>query len=184
MYHLLDTSSNWRYDALYYISGYIAKQMSGAMKCPECAVALYQSSSDCDHILQQKSTLLAFKAYFKLFVLSSSVVRVVQTTDKLVREILLDWQNVTKQSKEKVVLHILQRMRNRVFMSLQDHSMQCHILEEMIDDHITAMIKHISRSYIKIFLCQFGKVHTERIVKANRKSKRQKLTKTVIFYHD
>ena len=184
VYHLLNTSPNWRYDALYYISGYIAKQMSGAMKCPECAVALYQSSSDCDHILQQKSTLLAFKAYGKLFVPSSSVFRVVQTTDKLVREMLLDWKNFTKQSKEKVVLHVLQRMKNRVFLSLQDHSMQCHILEEMIDDHITAMIKHISRRYIKIFLYQFGKVHTERIVKANRTSKRQKLTKTVIFYHD
>ena len=123
--------------------------MCGAMKCPECAVALYQSSSDCDHILQQKSTLLAFKAYGKLFVPSSSVVRVVQTTDKLVREMLLDWQNVTRPSKEKVVIHVLQRMKIRVFLSLQDHSRQGHILEERMDDHITAMIKHISRSYIK-----------------------------------
>ena len=48
VYNLLNTSPNWRYDALYYISGYIAKQMCGAMKCPECAFALYRSSSDCD----------------------------------------------------------------------------------------------------------------------------------------
>ena len=67
---------------------------------------------------------------------------------------------------------------------LQEHSMQSHILDAMEDDHITTVIKCIARYFIEIFLNQFSKVHTERIVKSNRVSKRQKLTKAVLFYHD
>ena len=61
--------------------------------------------------------------------------------------------------------------------------MQSHLLGEMKEDHIATFVKHISRCYLKIFIVQFGKVHTERIVKANRVSKRQKLLKKVLFYH-
>eukprot|EP00795_Rhopilema_esculentum_P013869 gene13869-4817_t len=181
---LLNTSTNWRFDALYYISGYIAKKMVATMKCPECAVALYQPSARMDQVFKMKSTLLSFKAYGNLFVPSLSTFEVVKVTDKLARELLLHWQDVSRSSVEKVVVSVIQIVKNRVFLSLEDHSMQSHLLGEMKEDHITTLVKHISRYYLKIFICQFGKVHTERIVKANRVSKRQKLLKNVLFYHD
>ena len=37
---MLQTSNVWRYDVLFYISGYIAKKLLKNIKCPECAEAL------------------------------------------------------------------------------------------------------------------------------------------------
>ena len=65
--HLLKTSTNLNYDAIYYISGYIAKKMVGIMECPECATAFCEPFSFRDCIFGNKSTLLSFKAYGNLF---------------------------------------------------------------------------------------------------------------------
>jgi len=65
------------------------------MKCPDYAAAFYQSSNR-DDVLHSKTTLLSFKAYGKLFVPSSSLYRVVQTTYKLVREMLVNWHDISK----------------------------------------------------------------------------------------
>ena len=184
VYHLLKSSTDWKYDALFYIGGFIAKKMAANMKCPECAAALYQSFDQQEHDIKNKTSLLSFKAYGNFFAPSSSLFRIVQTTDKLVREMLVNWQDTSKQSKERVVLGVVEELKNRVFLVLQEHSMQSHVLNNMEDDHITTLIKYIAHYYIKIFVNQFGKVHTERIVKSNRVSKRQKLRKTVLFYHD
>ena len=92
------------------------------MKCPDCANALYQSSNQ-DHVLQSKTTLLSFKAYGNLFVPSSSLYRVVQTTDKLVREMLVNWHDTSKQRKERVVLEVVKELKNRVFLCYK--STQC-----------------------------------------------------------
>eukprot|EP00795_Rhopilema_esculentum_P015643 gene15643-6927_t len=110
---LLNTSTNWRFDALYYISGYIAKKMVATMKCPECAVALYQPSARRDQVFKMKSTLLSFKAYGNLFVPSLSTFEVVKVTDKLARELLLQWQDVSRSSVEKVVVSVIQIVKNR-----------------------------------------------------------------------
>ncbi len=62
---------------------------------------------------------------------------------------------------------------------------QCHILDDNLrDDHITVMIKHIARLYLQLFLYQFGKVCTERVVKENKASKRHALTKQILFYNE
>ena len=61
VYHLMKSCTDWKYDALFYIGGLIAKKMVANMKCPECAVALYQSSNQ-DHVLKSKTTLLSIKA--------------------------------------------------------------------------------------------------------------------------
>ena len=53
---------------------------------------------------------------------------------------------------------------------LQEHSMQSHVLTE--DGNIITLIKYVPRHFIEIFVHQFSKVHTERIVKGNRVSKR------------
>ena len=131
--------------------------MAANMKCPECAVALYQSFDQQEHVIKSKTSLLSFKAYGNLFVPSSSLFRIVQTTDKLVREMLVNWQDTSKQSKERVVLGVVEDLKNRVFLVLQEHSMQSHVLNNMEDDHITILIKYIAHYYIKIFVNQFGK---------------------------
>ena len=122
VYHLLKSSNDWKYDVLFFIGGFIAKKMVANMKCRECAAALYQSSNQ-DHVLQSKTTLLLFKAYGNLFVPSSSLYKVVQTTDKLIREMLVNWHDTSKQRKERVVLEVVKELKNRVFLCYK--STQC-----------------------------------------------------------
>ena len=54
---------------------------------------------------------------------------------------------------------------------LREHSIQSHIIDTMEDDYIITSIRCIAYYYIEIFLNQFSKVHTERIVKSNRANK-------------
>ena len=87
--------------------------MVATMKCPECAVELYQPSAD--QVFKMKSTLLSFKAYGNLFVPSLSTFEVVKVTDKLARELLLHWQDISKSSVEKVVVSVLKIVKNQSF---------------------------------------------------------------------
>ena len=134
VYHLLKSSTDWKYDDLFCIGGFIAKKMVGNMKCPEGAAALSQSANQ-DHVLNSKATLWSFKAYGNSFVPSSSFYRVVHTTYKLVREMLVNCHDTSMQWKERVVLEVVKELKNRVFLILQEHSMQSHIRNTMEDNH-------------------------------------------------
>ena len=160
VYWLLNTTNIWRYDALYYISGYISKRLIESIKCPEGAVAaLYGPQKDATNA----STLLSFKSHGSLFIPSSSTMRVFKESCKGIDDSLAQY---VKEGR-------------RVFLSLQQHSMETHKLQEM-----EALIKSACQLYMKIFINQFSKVHTERIVKANLPSTRHKMLKTVLFYND
>lgn len=82
---MLDTSTTWRPDVLFYISGYIVKnKLCMKMRCSECAMALFQPSEEINQVPDAFS-LLACKQYGKLSVPSSSLVRVITSTDKFAR---------------------------------------------------------------------------------------------------
>ena len=95
------------------------------MKCPECAAAFYQSF-DHEHVVKSKTNLLSFKVYGNLIFPSSSLFRVVRTTDKLVREMLVNWQDTSKQSKERVVLGVTEELKNRVFYDTRALNAETH----------------------------------------------------------
>jgi hypothetical protein len=57
---MLVTSTTWRPDILFYISGYIAKKLCKTVKCGECAAALYQLPDEVDPH-PQTTSLLACK---------------------------------------------------------------------------------------------------------------------------
>ena len=72
-----------------------------------------------------------------------------------------------------------------LFLSLQEHSQQCHVLDEHIrDDHITTLIKLIVKHYLVVFYHQFDRIYTERIIKRSISSRRHKLTKEILFNHE
>ena len=171
-------STYWKYDVLFYIGGFIAKKMVANMKCLKCAASLYKSFNQED-INKIKTTLLPLG---NLFVPSSSLVSIVQTTDKLVREMLAHWQNSPNKIKEGVVINVVEELKNKVFLMLQEHSMQSHILNE--DGHVTALIKYVAHHFIEIFVHQFSKVHTERFVMGSRVSKRQVNTDSTFIMTD
>lgn len=183
---MLTTSTEWRKDVLQYISGYIARQMMKKLKCSECASALYQASKTTasEHSYSHHSSLISMKAYGALLTPSPSLLRVITETDKLVREALLRWTTVDKETSLRITTDVLQKVGRSVFSSLHSHSCDNHAVGALEVDHITGLVQAACSLYMKVFMYQFSRVHTERIVKSSRPSTRQRLTKSVLFYHD
>ena len=190
---LLNSSNIWRDDVLEYIGGFIVKKISSCIKCVECAGALSfemndNSTNSPDHTYfscSSKSNLISFKTYGKLTTPSTSVVKVVKTADKYLRAMVEKWSHLPDKATLLLQRDVLQEIRPIAFESLQIHAQETHVLDEnCIDDHITTLIKKITELYSKIFLRQFSKVYSERIVREHVPSKRQKLTKLILFGND
>ena len=189
---LLKSSNIWRDDVLQYIGGFIAKKISSCIKCAECAGALSLEMNDgtncSDHTYfssSPKSSLISFKTYGKLTTPSTSVQNVVKTADKYLRAMVEKWSHLPDKALLILQRDVIQEIKPNVFKSLQRHSQETHILDENCsDDHITILINKITELYTKIFLRQFSKVYSERIVRENVPSKRQKLTKLILFGND
>ena len=63
--------------------------------------------------------------------------------------------------------------------------MENHVLDtDFRDDHITVIIKLIANTYLTTFLHQFARVYTQRIIKGNKPSRRNELTKTILFQNE
>ena len=190
---LLNTSSIWRDDVLEYIGGFIVKKVSSCIKCAECAGALSfdmnDNSTNCpDHTYfscSSKPNLISFKTYGKLTTPSTSVVKVVKIADKYLRAMVEKWSHLPDNATLLLQRDVLQEIRPTTFQSLQKHAQETHALDENCgDDHITILIKKITKLYSNIFLHQFSKVYSERIVREHAPSKRQKLTKLILFGND
>ena len=171
---------------LYYISGYVAKKLLESIHCPECVAAFYDNSgTSVGHDYLNSKSLLSCKRYGNLISPSDSLYRVVTCVDKLDRKSLCKWSSFTNQDKLAITMSVLEETRNTLFPSIQGHSKENHILDsEMRDDHITVIIKEIVNHYLKLFFHQFCRVYTERIIKRNLPSRRNKLTKTILFYNE
>ena len=183
---MLLSNNVWRHDALHYISGYIVKKILESLECPDCALSLYQTSdSSADHGYKSHLSLLSCKRYGNLLVPSWSVYKVVECVDKVARTGLCKWQCTSKEVNANITTTVLHEMKNVTFLSIQEHSQQCHVLDEHLrDDHITTLIKLIVKNYLVIFYHQFGRIYTERIIKGNKSSRRHKLTKQILFNHE
>ena len=190
----LKSSNIWRDDVLEYIGGYIANKVSSCIKCPECASALSlgTNDNDCTNCLDHtyfnsspKSSLISFKTYGKLTTPSTSVVKVVRTADKYLRAMVEKWSHLPDKATLILQRDVLQEIKPSAFQSIQRHSQETHVLDENCnDDHITILINKITELYSKIFLRQFSKIYTERVVREHVPSKRQKLTKLILFGND
>ena len=163
---LLQSSNIWCSGVLHYISGYIVRKILQVIDCPDCTEALFCNSDDYSN--RSNLSLISCKKYRTLLTPSSSVVKVVSKSGTLA-----------------ITSKVLQQSKSNVFPSIQMHSMESHILDSHLrDDHITSLIKLIVSNYLTLFLHQFGKVYTERIIKGNNPSRRNTLTKSILFYNE
>ena len=188
----LNTSAIWQDDVMEYIGGYIAKKISKCLKCAECAAALAMEDVDVfpqtDHTYcgsSRKADLISFKSYGKLKRPTPSLVKVVKVADRYIRLMVGDWSNFSEKALKTLQRNVLQETKPTVFNSLQQHSLETHVIDPSLrDDHITVLIKKITDLYSKIFLYRFAKVYSERIVRQEKPSQRNKLTKLILFGHD
>ena len=81
---------------LFYIGGFIAKKMVAKMKSIECANELYHSFCQ-EHAIKSKTNLPSCSPINdNVFVQSSRLIKIMQATDKLVRETLIERQDASK----------------------------------------------------------------------------------------
>ena len=64
---LLLSANLWRADVLYYISGYIVRQILKPIDCPECVEALFDNS-EVDHGYHTSTSLFSCKKYGNLII--------------------------------------------------------------------------------------------------------------------
>ncbi len=191
---LLSSSTIWHEDVLEYIGGYIARKITSCIKCAECASALAMENDNhpslpdhtyCQFESSSKSSLTSFKTYGKLTSPSPSVVKVVKVADRFLRFMVGKWSHFSDKAILTLQRDVLQEVKLTAFQSLQQHSLETHVLDKNLrDDHITIIIESITDLYSKIFLYQFSKIYSERIVRQGAPSKRQKLTKLILFGND
>jgi hypothetical protein len=191
---ILDCSTIWHEDVLSYIGEYIVKKITNCLKCAECAAALVVENNSQpslpDHTYGQSCSsmppsLISFKSYGSLINPSSSVLKTVKVADTRLRLLAAKWSNLPEKALETLQRDVLQEVKPSAFQSLQQHSQDTHVLDkDLCDDHITILVKKITDLYSKIFLHQFLKVYSERIVRQEAPSKRQKLNKLILFGND
>jgi hypothetical protein len=191
---ILNCSTIWHEDVLSYIGGYIVKMITNCLKCAECAAALVVENNSQpslpDHTYGQSCSsmppsLISFKSYGSLINPSTSVLKTVKVADSRLRLLAAKWSNLPKKALETLQRDVLQEVKPSAFQSLQQHSQDTHVLDkDLRDDHITILVKKITDLYSKIFLHQFSKVYSERIVRQEAPSKRQKLNKLILFGND
>ena len=183
---LLMSSNIWRADLLHYISGFVAKKILESIDCPECAAALYNNSdTSISHFNTGAKSLLTCKKYKNLLLPSYSVYKVVTCVDKLARKSLCKWSSFNKQDKLAITMSVLKETRNTTFLPIHSHSKETHILDnDLRDDHVTFIIKEIVQHYLTLFFHQFSRVYTERMIRNNKPSRRNRLTKTILFYNE
>jgi hypothetical protein len=89
--------------------------------------------------------LNSLKSYGTLIVPSPSVVKIVQVTDKILRERLHQWHLMKKESLQVIKQQVLPETKPSTFTSLEQHYRGCHILDQNLrDDHIIFLIHSIS----------------------------------------
>ena len=179
------TSNLWRADVLL-LSGFVAKNILESIDCPECTAALYNNSdTSISYVHTGAKSLLTCKKYGNLLLPSYSVYKVMTCLDKLARRSLCKWSSFNKQDKLAIAMSVLKETRNTTFLSIQNHSMETHILDNNLrDDRVTFIIKEIVQHYLTLFFHQFSRVYTERMIKNNKASRRIRLTKTILFYNE
>ena len=168
---LLLSTTIWRADVLFYISGYIVRKLIDCIDCLDCISSLY-SNPEITEKFPNRLSLLKCKRYGNLVVPSSTVYKVVDCVDKEARKALCKWAHLSKETNAKLLMQVLTKTRNSRFQSLNQHNKETHILDsELRDDHVTYIIKIILKNYLVLFYHQFGKIFTERTLRKNFSSK-------------
>ena len=106
--------------------------------------------------------------------------------DKYLRAMVEKWSQLPDKAALILQRDVLQEIKSSAFQSTKNIRRKQISLTRTAATiiSITILIKKITELYSKIFLRQFSKVYSERIVRKNVPSKRQKLTKLILFGND
>lgn len=173
---------------MYYISGYVVKTLLQNLKCESCIRAILDTPSVHDHTYCnegddnksiRKFTFVKQRGGLKLP--SDSVYKTIRLTETLFKSLIIDKKKLfVKNMDQKIIIYVQNELAtsSTVFREYND----CWDTTDLYTKpHKIDIINQIIRTYLKIRLHAYSKILTSSIVKTA--SKRQKLTKTILFYN-
>lgn len=170
---------------LYYISGYVVRNIAKQVTCPQCLQLLYMPAELRDHPYAPRSyaRLVMSKNRGGLAEASFMALKVIESSEKAFKlNVIHQDKNITKQDKimKKMVIHILQAHDWRsYFYRLDAHGFE--IEHGFQDDHKTQLIKRLAIKYLTIRLHTYAKRYTREIIHDKIPSKRHQLNKFTLF---
>ena len=90
----------------------------------------------------------------------------VKVTDRLARMKLKSWATITDGCINRSVQKVLIETKGSAFSSLEQHSIENHILDSTLrDDHRTILLKSVVELYINNSFHRFSRIYTEQIMR-------------------
>lgn len=173
---------------VYYIAGTIVRTLLKEIHCHHCANILIDHnmaiSDKCHSYTININKYNAFTLFVnrgKLCYPSSAVFTIVETVEKTFKtELTLHGMRETHFKRNIVINTVQMLLPNIRNMFTPEHPVSYNIEDE--DLHEIQIIKIIAAKYIKLRTLTYCKKATERHLK-ERGTSRQKLNKTILFYH-
>ena len=171
---------------LFYICGFVVRQILQKLKCVSCRSALLLDPND-PHARSQ----LQFPQYAKFTLMkqcgglifpSMDVFKIVKLTEQLFKKIVLmtkTWISFEKNIELQIQYTVLKVLGRSVFPSMSEHFFDHTIGEEY--DHVTSLLILVVQKYLNMRLKTYAKKYSEIIVHKNMPSTRHQLTKLILF---
>lgn len=165
---------------LYYISGYIVKKVCKIIDCNSCITSLTENINEHDYSLPLRhKQFVLLKNQGGLVITSNCVYRIIKESEISFLYHTNHLSNINiKNLDKKIISHVINKF-------VLDHSifknLSCENVEILERPHKLVLITLIVKKFLSVRLHSYGKQFSSDLL--NPVSKRQKLTKTILFYN-
>lgn len=163
--------SQYKYQVVAYISGYVAKSLQDDLMCKDCVRAL----DNRDHAVP---SFIRHKDRGGLFKPSLDVIRICLETERCVQRMLVGTEGMLPQGRgitDAIAGAVLSNLQMKsIFKNMEKHMYD----SEVTENHVFDLVKKISKRYCNIRLHHLGKEKNSIICQDKI---RKRLTKVIIF---
>ena len=170
-------------NVLYYISGWILRNIVDSIDCHECAESLVKDSTCTQSTGYSYESLVSSKDRGGLYHPSHAVHKLVMSCERAFQiHVVNNPQKISFGSKieHKMMLDVLKSQEwSRYFPAISNHGFHIDIIFE--DDHLTQILKQVCHKYLNMRLHTYAKRYTREVVNDKAPSVRRVLTKLILF---
>ena len=170
-------------DILFYIAGFICRQLISKLKCLTSLNAIGKRASAIPDLKTNPFAKLTLRKDRGGLLASNDIFKIVHEADRALQKLITTNTFSTLSLKVTVAVQVVvcNKIRHSIFKDLNSHV--CDTLNPLEDDHVSQIIKLVCRSFTNMVFRRNAKVINERFVRNCQASVRHKLTKTILFLH-
>jgi len=166
---------------LHYIAGYIVHKLALNITCMHCTNLILAEKPDHTYYVQTNASY-AFTHFVnrsKLYFPSKAVEQIISVTEKVFKTQIIIEGLSSKNFKSNIVRNVIQILQLK--LQLLFHPPH-PITNTTSDSHELYLISHVVEQYVKIRMYSYSKKVCSKLL-GQRETMRQKLHKTILFYH-